>query len=299
LDEPSLDIVIVSYQCRVLLRDCLGSIRRFGPRLGTRVFVVDNASTDGTVEMLREEFRDVELLAMNENLGFSKANNIAIRRGDSRYVLVLNPDTRLTEGALDRLIELMEQREDVGMCGCRLELEDGTFDHAARRSFPTPLGAVAHFTGVGRRPNAPERLAQYRAPAIASGPVDAVNGAFMLIRRSALTSVGLFDEGFWMYMEDLDLCYRFARHGWLVWYEPDVTVVHVKAGSSGKHRKPRANYAFHYGMFRFYRKHYARTHAWPLNVLVYAGIAMKLVVSLSRSAVAAMARFLVYRPGSG
>jgi GT2 family glycosyltransferase len=235
--------------------------------------------------MVSTEFREVDLIAASENLGFSKANNVAIRRGDARYVLALNPDTRLTEHALDRLIELMEKRPDVGMCGCRLEQEDGTFDHAAKRSFPTPLGALAHFAGVGRREGARGRLAQYRAPDVESGPVDAVNGAFMLMRRSALEAVGVFDEGYWMYMEDLDLCYRFARHGWIVWYEPSVTIVHVKAGTSGRHRKPRVNYAFHYGMFRFYRKHYARGNSRSLNALVYGGIAAKLAASLVRSAV--------------
>ena len=160
-----------------------------------RVFVVDNGSSDGTVEMIRDEFPEVDLDAANENLGFAKANNRAIARGSAAYVLVLNPDTRITNNSLDDLVVLMETRHEVGICGCRLELEDGTLDHAAKRSFPTPVGALAHFTGIGRRAHAPARLAQYRAPHVEAGPVDAVNGAFMLIRRAALESVGLFDEG--------------------------------------------------------------------------------------------------------
>jgi N-acetylglucosaminyl-diphospho-decaprenol L-rhamnosyltransferase len=282
LDELSLDIVIVSYQSRGLLQACLTSLREFAPHVPTRIFVVDNGSTDGTAEMVRRDFSEIELHAARENLGFSRANNLAIRRGDARYVLALNPDTRLIENALDPLIALMEQRPDVGMCGCRLELEDGTFDHAAKRNFPTPLGALAHFTGIGRRSGSRTSLAQYRAPEVESGPVDAVNGAFMLIRRAALEEVGLFDEGYWMYMEDLDLCYRFKEAGWITWYEPSVKVVHVKAGTSGKYRKPRVNYAFHYGMYRFYRKHYAKKNGHALNVLVYAGIAGKLGISTVR-----------------
>jgi hypothetical protein len=137
--------------------------------------------------------------------------------------------------------------------------------------------------GVGRSRRAPASLSQYRAPATESGPVDAVNGAFMLIRRRALDEVGLFDEGYWMYMEDLDLCYRFKQAGWLTWYEPSVKIVHIKAGTSGKYRRPRLNYAFHYGMFRFYRKHYAPTHGVLKNVTVYAGIAVKLLASIARS----------------
>jgi len=283
LDDLSLDIVIVSYQSPQLLRECLTSLREHAPSVPTRIFVVDNGSTDGTIEMLRRDFPEVELFASAENLGFSKANNLAIRRGSGRYVLVLNPDTRLVENALDPLAALMEARPKVAVCGCRLELEDGTFDHAAKRTFPTPLGALAHFTGVGRRPGAPSRLAQYRAPEVDSGPVDAVNGAFMLIRRAALEEVGSFDEGFWMYMEDLDLCYRLKQGGWVVWYEPTVTVVHVKGGTAGKVRAPRLNYAFHYGMYRFYRKHYAPVQARPLNAIIYAGIAGKLAVSTARN----------------
>lgn len=278
-----VDIVIVSYRCRDLLHVCLSSIRRHAAHLA-RTFVVDNASEDGTVEMVRSEFPEVQLTVSENNLGFSAANNLAIESGHAPYVLALNPDTRLTRGALDELVELMGAKPDVGMCGCRLELEDGTLDHAAKRSFPTVLGALGHFTGLGRRGNASNRLTQYRAPSVAAGPADAINGAFMLMRRSALDEVGLFDEGYWMYMEDLDLCYRFARAGWAVWYEPTVTVMHVKGASSGKYRKLRLNYAFHYGMYRFYRKHYARDHKALVNVAVYAGITFKLGVSVVRSA---------------
>jgi hypothetical protein len=285
MSELRLDIVIVSYRCRTLLRDCLKSLSAFPPAGGARVWVVDNASEDGTVEMVEEEFPEVELIASDENLGFSKANNLVIRRGSAPYVLALNPDTLMTGGALDQMLELMEQKPEVGISGCWLELPDGSFDHAARRSFPTPLGALAHFTRIGRWKKAPARLAQYRAPEVESGPVDAVNGAFMLMRRKALDEVGLFDEGYWMYMEDLDLCYRFAQAGWITWYDPAVKVIHVKAGTSGKSRKPRVNYAFHYGMYRFYRKHYAKNDNILLRGAVYTGIAAKLGISMTRSAI--------------
>ena len=283
MPEPALDIVIVSYRSRELLRDCLVSLRSHSPARGARVWVVDNASRDGTVEMVQSEFPEVELIASDENLGFSKANNVAIRRGSAPYVLALNPDTIMVENALDHMLALMESNPKLGISGCRLELEDGTFDHAARRSFPTALGALAHFMGIGRSRKAPASLAQYRAPATESGPVDAVNGAFMLMRRSALDQVGLFDDGYWMYMEDLDLCYRFAQAGWVTWYDPAVKVVHIKAGTSGKYRKPRLNYAFHYGMFRFYRKHYAPKANVLARSTVYLGIASKLGVSVLRN----------------
>jgi GT2 family glycosyltransferase len=283
--ERALDVVIVSYRCRDLLRACLESLKAHPPSSPLRVDVVDNDSRDGTVELVRDDFPGVQLHESKTNLGFAAATNLGIRAGAGDYVLALNPDTRVAAGVLDGMLELMDERPDLGIAGCRLELEDGTFDHAARRSFPTPLSALGHFTGVGRRPGARGRLAAYRAPEVDRGPVDAVNGAFMLIRRRALDEVGLFDEGYWMYMEDLDLCYRFAQAGWPVWYEPSLTVVHAKAGTSGRRRGPRLNYAFHYGMYRFYRKHYAPARSVLANGAVYGGIALKLGLSIARNAV--------------
>ena len=249
-----------------------------------RVVVVDNASGDGTPGIVRREFPEVELIEQPHNSGFSVANNVGIAAGGAPYVLVLNPDTRITPGALDIVLGVLEARSEVGMAGPRLELDDGSFDHASRRSFPTPLSALGHFTGVGRREGASGALAAYRAPEVQSGPVDAINGAFMLIRRSALDQVGAFDPRYWMYMEDLDLCYRFAQAGWTTWYEPSATVIHVKAGTSGKRRSWRLNRAFHYGMFRFYRDHYAAERNPITNAAVYAGIGGKLLISAVRSA---------------
>jgi N-acetylglucosaminyl-diphospho-decaprenol L-rhamnosyltransferase len=294
---PSLDIVIVAYRCRDLLRICLASVFEHAPSRPLRVFVVDNASGDGTPAMVRDEFPQVELLVNSRNRGFSAANNLAIAAGEGEYVLALNPDTELTGAALDRLCSLMDTKPEVGICGPALIQADGTPDHAARRSFPTPVSALGHFSGIGRRRRS-GALAAYRAPEVESGPVDAVNGAFMLIRRSALEQVGLFDEGYWMYMEDLDLCYRFAEAGWTTWFEPSVTVGHLKAGTSGKHRSLRLNYAFHRGMARFYRAHYAARNNPPLNAAVYAGIALKLVVSALRSAAARAVTRVTSAPGS-
>jgi GT2 family glycosyltransferase len=281
--SPSLDVVIVAYRCRELLRACLESLRAHPASVPTRVYVVDNDSRDGTAAMVRSSFPEVTLIEAGANRGFAAANNLAIARGGGDFVLALNPDTLLTCGALDRLLQLLDAQPEVGMCGCRLVRGDGSFDHAARRSFPTIAGALGHFLAVGRSARAPRALAQYRAPDVDAGPVDAVNGAFMLMRRAALEQVGLFDEGFWMYMEDLDLCYRFREAGWTTWYEPSVTVVHAKAGTSGPARGPRLDYAFHYGMLRFYRKHYARRRSPLTNAAVYVGVAAKLGVSVVRS----------------
>jgi N-acetylglucosaminyl-diphospho-decaprenol L-rhamnosyltransferase len=287
-DDPALDVAIVSYRCEGLLRDCLRSLRDHPPERPMSVHVVDNDSGDGTAPMVEREFPEVELTRAPGNLGFSAANNIALRAATAPYVLVLNPDTRVTAGALERVCRVLDERERVGIAGPKLVLEDGSLDHAAKRSFPTPLGALAHFTGVGRRAGAGDALAQYRAPergAEEAGPVDAVNGAFMLIRRAPLEALGGFDEGYWMYMEDLDLCYRFDADGWITWYEPAAVVVHVKAGTSGPIRDARLNRAFHYGMLRFYRKFYAPHRSPVVNGAIYAGIGLKLAVSLARAAV--------------
>jgi N-acetylglucosaminyl-diphospho-decaprenol L-rhamnosyltransferase len=286
---PLLDVVIVSYNCKDLLRRCLSSLKRHPPTTGRlRVQVVDNASSDDTPAMICAEFQGVDLERLDQNVGFAAANNRALRRSEAPFVLLLNPDTELTDGALDHMLATMREHADVGMAGCRLVRPDGSFDHAAKRSFPTPLAALAHFSGVGRGRDDRARLAQYRAPHLGEhdvGDVDAVNGAFMLVRATALDQVGLLDEGYWLYMEDLDWCYRFREKGWRVLYDGRATVVHVKGGSAGSHRAPRQNVAFHRGMGRFYRKFEAGRQ--PLLAgPVYAGIGVKLGFSLVRSALA-------------
>jgi hypothetical protein len=278
-----LEVVIVSYRCGDMVRRCLQSLREHPPADGLRITVVDNASGDGTADVVRREFPEVRLI---EHVGFSAANNLVLRETSAEYVLVLNPDTRLCEGTLDTLLRLMADNPRIGIAGCRLLQEDGTFDHAARRSFPTPASALGHFLRLGRSSRAPARLAAYRAPEVDEGPVDAVNGAFMLMRRSMLDEIGPFDEGYWMYMEDLDLCYRAARAGWTTWYEPSVAAVHIKAGTSGHHRRLRLNYAFHYGMYRYYRTHLAAQRGALFNALVYCGIALKFLASATSSAAA-------------
>jgi len=283
---PRLDVVIVSYRCPELLRACLESLGANPAAGGMRVVVVDNASGDATVEMVQSDFPWVELIANERNVGFAAASNQGATRGSADNLLFLNPDTRVTPGALDVACDAFEAHPGAGVVGVRLELPSGSLDHAAKRRFPTPLSALGHFTRIGRRQGARGALAAYRAPEVESGAVDAVNGAFMLVRRHAFDQVGGFDEGYWMYMEDLDLCYRLAQAGWTRWYEPTATVVHVKAGTSGPHRSLRLNWAFHFGMYRFYQRHYAPQRPWPLNLAVYVGIGVKLGASVIASAAA-------------
>lgn len=280
-----MDVVVVAYHAPERLRRCLESLRSHPPAGGLQVVVVDNGDDPGTAELVRRVLPEADTLEPHENLGFARASNAGIRRGSGAHVLLLNPDAEVFAGTLDRLAAVLDAHPDVAIAGPELVREDGSLDHAARRSFPTPLGALGHFAGIGRRLRGGP-LAQYRAPGVTAGPVDAVNGAFMLCRREALEAVGLFDEGYWMYMEDLDLCYRLRRAGWLTWYEPAARALHVKRGTSGAVRSPRLVRAFHYGMFRFYRTHYAPERSAALSALVYAGIVLRALATVAASAVA-------------
>jgi len=284
-----LEVVIVSYGAWQLLDTCLRSLHEHGPTAGgMEVHVIDNASPDDTPDRVAAAYPGVQLHRLDRNTGFSRANNVILSAARTPYVLVLNPDTELRAGVLDHLLAGLREHPEVGMVGPRLIQPDGTFDHAAKRSFPTPTAALAHFTGIGRRAGTGKRLGQYRATQLDehdAGPVDAINGAFMLVRREALAEVGGFDEGYWLYMEDLDWCARFWERGWGVRYDGTVTAIHVKGGTAGVHRAFRQNLHFHRGMGRFYRRHQAG-HRPLVDLLVYVAIGLKLAVSATRSAVA-------------
>ena len=287
-----LEVVIVSHGAEALLRRCLRSLGEHPATGGMRVTVVDSGSPDSTPDMVEREFPGVRLLR-HENIGFSAANNVVLREDEARAVLLLNPDTEVYAGTLDAGLARLYSDERIGMVGCKLVTESGELDHACKRSFPTPLSALAHFTGIGRGDDAGESLSQYRATHLGDddpGEVDAVNGAFMLCRAEAVREVGLLDEGYWLYMEDLDWCHRFWDAGWTVFYEPAGTALHVKGASSGGRRAPRQEIAFHRGMGRFYRRFDAPAHNPLLNAAVYAGIGAKLATSLAITATAGRAR---------
>jgi GT2 family glycosyltransferase len=283
-----LETIVVSHGAEGLLRRCLASLREHPPAGGAmRVTVVDSGSPDGTPGMVAREFPEVRLLR-EANIGFSAANNLALRETDAAAVLLLNPDTEVYAGTLDAGLARLRSEARIGMVGVKLVTESGELDHACKRSFPTPLSALAHFTGLGRREGAGAALSQYRATALGDdepGEVDAVNGAFMLCRAEAVREVGLLDEGYWLYMEDLDWCHRFWDAGWKVFYEPAGVALHVKGGSSAGRRAPRQEIAFHRGMGRFYRRFDAPDHNPLVNTAVYAGIGAKLATSLAITAV--------------
>jgi GT2 family glycosyltransferase len=283
-----LEVVIVSHGAEALLRRCLRSLEEHPIAEGEmRVTVVDSGSLDSTPDMVEREFPAVRLLR-RDNIGFSAANNVVLREDEASAVLLLNPDTEVYAGTLDAGLARLRSDPEVGMVGVKLVTESGELDHACKRSFPTPLSALAHFTGVGRGEGAGEALSRYRATHLGDdepGEVDAVNGAFMLCRAEAVREVGLLDEGYWLYMEDLDWCHRFWDAGWKVFYEPAGTALHVKGGSSASRRAPKQEIAFHRGMGRFYRRFDAPQSNPLLNAAVYAGIGAKLGVSLAITAV--------------
>jgi len=284
----ALEIVVVSHGAEALLRRCLRSLQEHPLAAGEmRVTVVDSGSPDETPEMVEHEFPDVRLLRRG-NIGFSAANNLVLRESEAEAVLLLNPDTEVYAGTLDAALARLHSEPRIGMVGVKLVTEGGELDHACKRSFPTPLSALAHFTGVGRGEGTASALSQYRATHLGDdepGEVDAVNGAFMLCRREAIREVGLLDEGYWLYMEDLDWCHRFWDAGWKVFYEPAGTALHVKGASSGRRRAPKQEIAFHRGMARFYRRFDAPKNNPLLNAAVYAGIVAKLATSLAITAI--------------
>ncbi len=286
-DSVELETIVVSHGAEGMLRRCLHSLESHPPTGGVSVTVVDSGSPDSTPDMVEREFPAVRLIR-EANIGFSAANNLALRESKAKAVLLLNPDTEVYAGTLEAALRRLWSEERIGMVGVKLVTESGELDHACKRSFPTPLSALAHFTGIGRADGASSALSQYRATQLGDdepGEVDAVNGAFMLCRAEAVREVGLLDEGYWLYMEDLDWCHRFWDAGWKVFYEPAGTALHVKGGSSAGRRAPRQEIAFHRGMARFYRRFDAPEHNPLVNAAVYGGIGVKLAISLAITAV--------------
>jgi GT2 family glycosyltransferase len=292
-----LSVVIVSYNGCNLLRACLQSLEADDTGLSREVIVVDNASSDGCAEMVRDEHPWVRMIGSGDNVGFARAANMGIRSARGEFILLLNPDTVVPPSALRHCVEELARRPSVGVLGCKLVRPDGSLDHACKRSFPTPVSALAHMTKLSRL-FAGSSLDAYTAAHVDEDDValvDAVNGAFMLIRAAALDDVGLLDEAYWMYGEDLDLCFRFWQANWPVLYWPHETVIHVKGGIAGQHRAWRTNVAFHRAMWLFFRSHQADGYPALVRSAVWTAIWLKLGVSVTRSASARSARRLQTR----
>lgn len=294
-DRLDLAIVVVNYNVRELLRACLGSVRAATSGLSTEVWVVDCGSSDGSAAMVRGAFPSVRLVETG-NVGYARGNNLALReiesRGAARYVLLLNPDTVVPPEALQAMIDFMGVHPDAGAAGPRLLLADGSLDLACRRGFPTPLTSLYHFSGLSRLFPRSARFARYNLtflPEDAVVEVDSVVGAFMLVRGDVLHEVGLLDEAFFMYGEDLDWALRIKRSGRKVYYNGEVPVYHHKRAST-RQRAVRSIFAFYDAMLIFFRKHYAKTTIAPVRWLVVAAIYLRLGVALFRARQGANAR---------
>ena len=284
-----LAVVILNYNRADLLADCLASLYAAPTRCTLQVWVVDNASRDGSAAMVRAQFPQVRLIVSPVNGGFSCGNNLALREllaaGQADDVLLLNNDTLVPAGALDGLVAYLAAHPEAGVVGPKLLLPDGTLDLACRRSFPTPEVSFYRMTGLAQRfPHSP-RFARYNLTYLdpdQTAEVDAVVGACMLVRAAVIAEVGLLDEQFFMYGEDLDWCYRIKQYGWRVIYYPHVVVHHYKRAASTRRAIPSLR-AFYAAMRIFHRKHYAATTLPPLNTLIELGITAKELLALGRN----------------
>lgn len=286
-----LGVVILNWNTRDLLRKCLetvfASTATDGGAFTYHVVVVDNASTDGSADMVAAEFPQAQLIRNSDNIGYPAGNNVGLRalgfrnggRANAnapRYALLLNPDTEVPPTAFYEMTRFMDGRPDVGVAGPKLILPDGSLDKAAKRGFPTPLVSLYHFAGLAKLfPNS-RRFGRYNMTFIGDdeeAEVDSVVGAYMQLRREAVEAVGLLDERFFMYAEDIDWAYRIQKAGWKIIYHPQVVVKHVKRAAS--RQSQRAQTEFWRAMLLFYRKHYRATTPLWLHSLIMAGLLMK------------------------
>jgi GT2 family glycosyltransferase len=283
-----LGIVIVSYNTCELLRTCLKTVYASRGDLSYTVCVVDNRSGDGSSEMVAAEFPQAILIANQVNRGYPAANNQGLRAlgypdgaQAPQFALLLNPDTEVPSDGLASMLSFMARYPKAGVAGPRLELPDGTLDLACRRSFPSPTVSFYRLVGLSKLfPRSPV-FGQYNLTYLDPDQVtevDSVVGAFMMVRREAIRQVGLMDETFFMYGEDLDWCYRIKASGWQVYYNPDVTVLHVKRAAS--RHSARAQVEFWRAMSLFYNKHYAAQTPRPIHWLIDG--ALKLRTALER-----------------
>lgn len=287
----TLSIVILNYNTRELLYQCLSSLglaflsgadRPFFPEESFEVFVVDNASNDDSAEMVADDFPWVKLISSSENVGFAAGNNLAIPQTRGRYVLFLNPDTVVPEGTLAEMVRFMDARSEVGAATCYTELASGQMDINCHRGFPTPWAAFCHFAKVETIfPRSPVFSQYYQGwkDLTTTHEVDALGGAFMLVRRDAAEAVrvptcgqGWWDEDYFFYGEDLDFCYRLKMGNWRVFYHPEVKIIHYAGAASGMKESSReittATWetkalvlrASTEAMKIFYRKHYRKVY---------------------------------------
>lgn len=262
------------------------------------VRVVDNGSGDASVERIRARFPELRLIASPRNLGFAGGNNLALREvlaetasldataARDSFVLLLNSDVVVEPDALATALAFMDRHPEAGVVGPRVLLPDGRLDLACRRGFPTPARAFWKLTGIAKRRPRDPRFSGYNLTHLdedATVEVDAVMGAFMLVRLAAVRDAGILDDEFFMYGEDIDWAWRLRSHGWRVWYVPAARVRHLK-GASSRRQSERMIWEFYRAMWLFYRKHQAARNPRVLRLLVYAGIVVRGAIALAVNA---------------
>jgi N-acetylglucosaminyl-diphospho-decaprenol L-rhamnosyltransferase len=287
---PDVSVVIVHYETPGHLARCLGALAAGTAELKAEVFVVDNASTAFDASAVAAAYPGARVIVNDANLGFARAANGALRQAAGRYLLLLNPDAFVEPGTLPTMVEYMDAHPDVGCSTARLVKEDGTLDLACRRSFPTPMRAFYRISLLSRLFPRSRRISQYNLTYLdehAEADIDSPCGAFMMVRAEVRERVGLLDERYFMYGEDLDWAYRIKQAGWRVTYQPAATVHHIKRAAS-RQRPVRTVRAFHDAMRIFYRQHYAERYPRLLSWLVMRAIDAREALQLASLRLAAL-----------
>lgn len=279
---PAISVIIVSYNVRDLLENCLHSLFSAVEGSSAEIFVVDNSSDDGTVDMVRQRFPSVQLIANDENLGFARANNLALARARGETLLLLNPDTLVQEDTIATMLRFFRENEDVGMAGCKIIKPDGTLEAACRRSFPSPWVSFTKLTGLSSLFPHSRLFARYNLTYLnedESYEVDAISGSFMMLRRAVYDEIGGLDETYFMYGEDLDWCYRTQQAGWKLYYVHSTKIVHY-GGESTKRSSIDATAEFYRAMQVFARKNLGLSPV--TSGVISLGIRLRQVLSRSR-----------------
>jgi len=274
-----ITIVIVNYNVKDFLEQCLNSIRKAKRNFLVEVFVVDNNSTDGSIEFLEPLYPEVKFIQTGKNLGFSKANNIAIKQAKGTYTLILNPDTILSEDTLEKMYEYMRYCPEVGVSGCKVLNGDGTFQLACRRGFPTPWTSFTKLFGLQKLFPKSKIFAKYNQTFRSENEsyyIDAVIGAFMFCDTELIKNLGGFDEAYFMYGEDLDLCRQVQLSGRHVSYYHETTIIHFK-GESTKRSSINELKHFYDAMEIFAKKYFSSSKLFLL--FLRAGIKLRLFIA--------------------
>ncbi len=267
-----LSIVIVSYNVRPYLEQCLVSVRKALEGIEGETIVVDNHSQDDSVSTIREKYSWVRLIENDENLGFARANNIAIRQAKGEYVLLLNPDTIVEDQTLKEVITFLDKNPKAGGAGVKMHNGDGTLAPESRRALPTPWVSFCKMLGFSKR------YYMSSLPWDAPCRIEVISGAFCMLRRKALDEIGLLDESFFMYGEDIDLSYRLLKGGWENWYLP-YPITHFK-GKSTQKSDYRYVHVFYQAMLIFFRKHYSHLSVFytvPIKCAIYFRASIALI----------------------